>query len=34
MSPRQVGLVLIVVGIVMTCSALSLLALAETYLKV
>jgi hypothetical protein len=34
LDPKRVGLMLIVVGAVMTCSALSLIALAETYLKV
>lgn len=34
LDPKRVGLILIVVGAVMTCSALSLIALAETYLKV
>lgn len=34
LDPKRVGLVFIVVGIVMTLSALTLIALAETYLKV
>jgi hypothetical protein len=34
LDPKRVGLMLLVVGAVMTCSALSLIALAETYLKV
>lgn len=34
LDPKRIGLMLIVVGAVMTCSALSLIALAETYLKV
>lgn len=31
---QRVGVMLVIVGVVMTCSALSLIALAETYLKV
>jgi hypothetical protein len=31
---QRVGIMLLIVGVVMTCSALSLIALAETYLKV
>lgn len=34
LDPKRVGLMLLVVGAVMTCPALSLIALAETYLKV
>lgn len=31
---HRVGLMLVIVGAVMMCSALALIALAETYLKV
>jgi hypothetical protein len=34
LDPRRAGLMLVIVGAVMTCSALTLIALAETYLKV
>lgn len=34
LDPKRVGLMLVIVGAVMTCSALTLIALAETYLKV
>lgn len=34
LEPKRVGLMLVIVGAVMTLSALALIALAETYLKV
>lgn len=34
LEPKRVGLMLVIVGVVMTLSALVLIALAETYLKV
>jgi len=34
LDPKRVGLMLVIVGAVMTCSALTLIALAETLLKV
>lgn len=34
LEPKRVGLMLVIVGAVMTLSALVLLALAETYLRV
>lgn len=34
LDPKRVGLMLVIVGAVMTLSALVLIALAETYLKV
>ena len=34
LDPKRVGLMLVIVGVVMTCSALTLIVLAETYLKV
>jgi hypothetical protein len=34
LDPKRVGLMFVIVGAVMMCSALALIALAETYLKV
>lgn len=34
LNPKRVGLMLVIVGAVMTCSAFVLIALAETLLKV
>lgn len=34
LEPKRVGLMLVIVGAVMTLSALVLIAIAETYLKV